>query len=369
MSKEIVAILCSGVALGVYIPALIVNRRLQLQDVSTEIFVLENLLQYDKRNKIPKSKIAFHRSFAVALTGQKIAKNITPHFDTSIVSEIISTWKKNALTKFIVFSGYWIPILEDYKRQSDLTDISFQICHLDADISVSFKPYKPDKFCFKQVYFFSWEEKKISFFLKINNNNIVPFLSRNERFVIHGGGWGMGTYKDKIELLGEKKISLDVICYEYNDIKNRIENNRYFMIDPDWKPWEKNNNGNYSFPPFGTVKDNDTIEFDINDDFSEVYTLISQSRAIISKPGGATLLDSFSSATPVILLEPFGEYENKNALLWKHLGFGISWQEWMDSGFSITLLEKLHNNLLIARDNIKDYVEWYYATSNINKNR
>lgn len=153
-----------------------------------------------------------------------------------------------------------------------------------------------------------------------------------------------------------------MICYEEKDVENRKKGNRYFLIDPDWKSWEKNAKGHHQFPPFGQVKNRGKVEFLSNKQFPDVYRLIQHNKAIISKPGGATLIDSLSSATPIILLKPFGRYENSNALLWEYFGFGIPYQKWIDSECSLKVLEKLHTNLLKARERIQDYVEFYCAT-------
>jgi UDP-N-acetylglucosamine:LPS N-acetylglucosamine transferase len=76
---------------------------------------------------------------------------------------------------------------------------------------------------------------------------------------------------------------------------------------------------------------------------------------MVSKPGGGTMLDSIWSATPLVLLEPFGEHEARNAELWERLGFGISVDRWRDTGFAVEVLEEIHDNLLRAKPGIPDY--------------
>jgi UDP-N-acetylglucosamine:LPS N-acetylglucosamine transferase len=76
---------------------------------------------------------------------------------------------------------------------------------------------------------------------------------------------------------------------------------------------------------------------------------------MLCKTGGGTLIDSLWSATPIVALEPFGEHEQINALLWERLGFGMGYDAWRSSGFSLDLLEKAHLNLLRARDGVADY--------------
>jgi UDP-N-acetylglucosamine:LPS N-acetylglucosamine transferase len=70
--------------------------------------------------------------------------------------------------------------------------------------------------------------------------------------------------------------------------------------------------------------------------------------AVVSKPGGGTLLDSLAAATPVVLLPPWGEPEAKNGALWEELGFGIDVERWRKTGFDHHVLEDLHHRLLMA---------------------
>ena len=363
MKKETITILCSGVTLGVYIPGLIVNSQLKKMGYCTEVVVLENFFLKEKQQNIPNTKLAFHRDFSVALMGQKLAKIIFSSIDVDLILALLTTWKNERRKHFIIFSGFWLPIMEKYLHTIDSKGVSIELCHMDAALSTSWKSYKTDHPCFRHVWFFNWDKKNIFYGLHTSEYEAIPYSKRINRFVTHGGGWGIGTYKNKIPQLEERGIKLDAITYEKNDIENGVEGNRYFMVDPEWKPWEKNEQGIHQFPPFSEIKGN-KIEFRNNKQFPEIYYLIQQSQAIISKPGGSTLLDSLSFATPLILLEPFGEHESKNALLWEYLGFGISYQKWIDSGCSLDILEKLHTNLLKARSTIQNYVEAHYATSN-----
>jgi UDP-N-acetylglucosamine:LPS N-acetylglucosamine transferase len=83
--------------------------------------------------------------------------------------------------------------------------------------------------------------------------------------------------------------------------------------------------------------------------------VIRRSKAIVSKPGGGTLIDSLSSATPVILLEPYGNAEEKNGELWRHLGFGVPFATWQASGYDEATLARLHASLLRAHRQGTDY--------------
>lgn len=362
MVQETVTILCSGASLGAYIPGLIASHQLRNRGFNTDIVVLENILFAEKRNNVTKTKFAFHRNFSLALMAQKLAKDITSSIDPVLAGDLLAIWKNEKRKRFMIFSGFWLPVAKQYLEEIDFQDISIDLCHIDASTSTSWKLYDTTHPAFRHVWFFNWDKKKISYSLLVSEDEPVPYKKRSDRFLIHGGGWGVGTYKSKIPELKQKGINLDVIAYEQQDIDNKTKGDRYFMIDPEWKPWEKDEKGDYQFPPFGEVKDNDKIVFENNKSYPEVYSLIQQSWAIISKPGGATLIDSLSAATPLIWLDPYGDYENNNGLLWEYLGFAISFQKWVDSDYSFEILEKLYNNLLQARTNLPSFVS-DYATS------
>jgi hypothetical protein len=79
----------------------------------------------------------------------------------------------------------------------------------------------------------------------------------------------------------------------------------------------------------------------------------------LSKPGGCTLIDSLNSATPVILLEPYGYAEESNARIWEYLGFGISYSAWQATGYDGRVLEKLHTNITSRARTGIDYPRAY----------
>jgi UDP-N-acetylglucosamine:LPS N-acetylglucosamine transferase len=92
-----------------------------------------------------------------------------------------------------------------------------------------------------------------------------------------------------------------------------------------------------------------------NGEYHSLYDVIRFNQAIISKPGGCTLIDSLASATPVILLEPYGYAEVRNSEIWQRLGYGISYPDWQASGYSMEVLARLQNNLLNRAQRGIDY--------------
>ncbi|SHI58614.1 hypothetical protein SAMN02745163_00431 [Clostridium cavendishii DSM 21758] len=340
-----VAVLCSGVGLGVYVPGLIINRDLKKNDISSEVFVLENLIVEEKKDKIPINKDAYHKNFSVALVGLKISKDMMSSICNQKLENIIDYWFREKINYFIVVSGFWLPIIELYKQKYNELDIHCECIHIDSDFSASWKKVKNiPSYCHNE-FLYSYNDNKLLKDLLISDESPIEFKDREDRLLIHGGGWGLGTYTNKINELNEFLIKLYIIAYDYSEVKFNDELNRYFMIDPSWNPWIRDKDDNYIFPPFAEVKTNVT-EFKSNDNYPDVFNLIRKSKGIVSKPGGATLIDSLSSATPLIMLEPFGEYEKKNATLWQSLGFGIYYDDFIKIHYKMEFLEKLHLNIL-----------------------
>ena len=364
MKREKITVLCSGISLGVYVPGVLMGYQLNSRGGDAEVVAFENILLEKTRQNIPKTKIAFHRNFQLALMAQKVAgkTNYDTSFDPNLIANLLTKWKNEGRKRFIAISGFWIPILEQYIEEieeSGFQDVTVDLCHMDSAYSPSWKMYSTTHPAFRVIRPMNSDTNSVDYSIRITEDEPLPYTQRTDRFLIHGGGWGVGTYQSKIPELVARGIKLDVIVYEERDLQNRFPGNRYFMIDPAWKPWEKDATGRHQFPPFGEVTDSGEVTFQNNPAYPEVYDLIQHSRAIISKPGGSTLLDSLSSATPLLLLEPYGGHEKKNGQLWQSLGFAIPYQEWINADCSLTLLEKLHTNLLNARANIPNYITEY----------
>ncbi len=148
-----------------------------------------------------------------------------------------------------------------------------------------------------------------------------------------------------------------MVVNEAGEAGARGEGRRWFMMDPDWSPWDKDERGRSRFPPFGEVTGDGPVRFRAHESHPPAYDRIRGARALVSKPGAATLVETLSAATPLVLLEPYGDYERKSARLWEHLGLGIPLEKWIDADCSPDILKTLHANLLAARERVENYVE------------
>jgi len=236
----------------------------------------------------------------------------------------------------VVFSGFWLPILAGY-------DCAIDVCHVDSVSSPSFTKTVTD-LDVRHVWLADADAGTIPCSIPVSHDPPVAWADREPRVFLHGGGWGMGTYRDRISELLSHGFQLDVIAYEGRDVT--AEGVRYFMVDPDWHPWLDN-----GYPPFGEVGSSFERSVGHHGSFDVTRRVL----ATVSKPGGGTLLDSLWSATPAVLLEPFGAHEQRNADLWCALGFGIPFDTWRAAGFDPELLRPLHEALLKA--DVPDYAE------------
>ncbi|HEX3045933.1 MAG TPA: UDP-glucuronosyltransferase [Bacillota bacterium] len=350
-----IAILGSGVALGVYIPAIYIYQNLKRRGISAEVFVLEDLLFEAKKNKINDNKIAFHRNFEVALLGQKMARDIMPSLDPEKLERIFERWLQESITYFIVVSGFWLPALELFKSRYPGHRFSAECLHMDSVISTSWKKvnYQAD-YCINR-WLIRHDERRIAAELNISELAPVSFSQRSPRLLVHGGGWGMGTYQSKIPELKAAGFQLDIVAYEPAEVPETPGNDRYFITDPHWQPWLKNQAGEHQFPPTGQLLPGQETVFSHGMEHHLLFEVTREVLAVVSKPGGSTLLEALAAATPLIFLEPFGEYEAKNADLWVNLGFGIYYEDWKQGGYPLDRIRELHQNLLAAKDKAPKY--------------
>jgi hypothetical protein len=356
-TNSTVTILCSGVALGVYIPALLLNHQLQQQQLKTEVVILEHLYTSASQQKLKDHKRAYHQNFSMALMAHKMTKDIQFSLDDELVTFILNSWESEHRCNFIVWSGFWMPIVEKYRQQVAPTKINVDLCRIDADVSATFKSYTDFNEHDREIWLWNWAEKKLGYELPVTNAPPIPYTARANRFVIHGGGWGIGTYTNKIAELEENGISLDIVAYEVAESIQENSNNRYFMVDPNWSPWLQSTNTQPEFPPFGEV--NNSPNFKNRAEYHELFDVIRHSKAIISKPGGGTLIDSLASATPIILLEPYGYAEQSNADIWEYLGYGIGYDKWKEMNYDLGILEQLHQNILNRSQPAINYAQSY----------
>lgn len=346
-----VTILTSGVGLGIYVPSLLVQRQLGDLGVKAEVEVFEEYYSTVNQASFLAHKEAFQKNFSLALMANRMARPAQHFIDHIKMAELMERWTFENRNHFILWSGYWLPVLERYKSTDSSRPLYIDLCRIDAEVSASFRANPTEDLGGTEIWLWNWVQRKIVRELPITTARTtpIPFGERENRVIVHGGGWGLGTFRNVLPEVESTKYALDVVLRNTGEIRRRRAGDRNFIIDPDWQPWQRGLDGQHLFPAVGTVLDEMHIEYRTREDFHEIYNVISRCKAIISKPGGGTLIDSLNSATPVVFLEPFGRAEAKNAALWEYLGFGVSYREWQISDYSELMLAKLHSNIIRRR--------------------
>ncbi len=355
-----VAILTSGVGLGVYIPALLIERQLMTCGVNAKVEVLEGYYTPERRSAHLAHKTAYHADFALAQFSNRMVRDVQDCLDEAAIRALLRQWQEQETTRFIVWSGFWLPIIERFRRLS-AGQLHVDHCRIDADISASFRIYPKPGHGEREIWLWNAHVKKIVHEIPVSSQVPVPYAARGNRLVVHGGGWGIGSYQNVADELESSSYALDRVIHAVSECRNSRGDDRCFMPDPDWHPWTRSTGGQHEFPPIAEVIHSSEIRWMRQSDFHPFYDVVRHSKAIVSKPGGCTLIDSLSSATPVVLLDPYSSSEKSNGIVWEHLGFGIPWETWRRTGFDVAVLERLHANIVSRTQYGVDYSRAYAA--------
>jgi hypothetical protein len=246
-------------------------------------------------------------------------------------------------------------VLERYTASVPDTRIELDFCRIDAIESDSFRVHhEPAGVVRRELWLWNWRRRALGKRLPVPAGAPLPFAERARRLVAHGGGWGLGTYADVLTELSLAGYALDVLNPRCPDWEGRGPLDRRYVSDPEWHPWVRNAAGDLTFPPLGEVRPDGDVRYRSQLSFPAAHVNVREAMAVVSKPGGGTLLDSLAAATPVVLLAPWGQPEAKNGALWEELGFGIDFQRWRETGFDHRVLEDLHHRLLEAREQDTD---------------
>jgi len=344
-----VTILTSGIGLGVYIPALLIQSQLRALGLAADVEVLEGYYTSARRASHLAHKAAYHADFDLAKMSNRMARDVQDSFDGDRIEVLIQRWKDEGRNRFIVWSGFWLPLIERYRQSAGVGRLHVDHCRIDAEISASFRIYPDLASAGREIWLWNWNEKRIVHEIPVSLDLPIPFRDREDRLVVHGGGWGIGSYQSAAGELEQAAYALDRVIHDPNEWHPSRRDDRSFRVDPAWHPWMRGPGGSHEFPPMVE------LAWAGNADFHPFYNVIRRSKAIVSKPGGCTLIDSLSSATPVVLLEPYGSAERCNGRIWEHLGFGISYAAWRTTGYDLSVLEQLHSNIMARTRTSIDY--------------
>lgn len=348
--------------MGFYIPGVVMHRQLIQQGITAHVHVFESFYKEEKKEIIPKIKSSFQENFALAVLAHNLARDPQNAVDEEAIAELVDRWAQEKRSHFVVFSGFWLPILHLYQQQVP-HPVYIDCCHLDADYSVSWKMYPEYREQMTNIWFHNWTDRTINFYLNVDGKEPIDFNNRSNNLIVHGGGWGLGDFETKARALYETPFELSLVSYAERDFSKEDQRINFFRLSSAWNIWDLDNDGKHGFPPLYAVDraTNFTERILPASDYSPLYDIVKTSKAIICKPGAGTLIDSLSAATPLIILEPYGKSEDKNGLLWKHYGLGISFDEWAETNYSMEILEQMHQNLLKLKSEASNYLDYFLS--------
>jgi hypothetical protein len=150
-------------------------------------------------------------------------------------------------------------------------------------------------------------------------------------------------------------IDVDLLVYDTSECLQDEHGLRYLAMADEWRPWIADSSGDATYPPIIECTSNETSVNKTAPTHHELLDYITSASAIVSKPGGATLVESLTTATPIVFLSAYGEHERINARMWETFGFGVSVERWIAEGMSITSLESLRRNLDLIRQSVPSY--------------
>jgi hypothetical protein len=344
-------VLTSAVGLGSYVAALLHHALLRNAGYRVDVEVVEGWFTGHHIERHLMHQKAFHRDFRLALAGRRMAGSVEERLDDERINRLLAAWRRDGRARFLVWSGYWLPVLERYTASVPDTRIELDFCRIDAVESDSFRVHhEPAGVVRRELWLWNWRRRALGRRLPVPAGAPLPFAKRARRLVAHGGGWGLGTYADVLTELSLAGYALDVLGPGSADWDGRGPLDRRYVSDPDWHPWVRDAAGQFTFPPLGEVRPDGEVRYRSQLRFPVAHMNVREAMAVVSKPGGGTLLDSLAAATPIVLLTPWGQPEAKNGALWEELGFGIDFERWRKTGFDHSVLENLHHRLLEARE-------------------
>ncbi|MBO9596362.1 MAG: UDP-glucuronosyltransferase, partial [Cohnella sp.] len=239
MTKQrTVTLLCSGFGLGLYVPGLLIAKRLRRLGVQADVCVFENVILPNKLDQVLRSKQACHRSFPFAQFSAKMPMDMTSTVDDEAIDALLDQWAAEGRREFLVFSGHWLHVVNRYRDKVHPETVNAEIVYVDCGLPpswTSLKHFEPNYAAgYRETWIYDTEKMALALPIAVNDAPPLPYREREPRFVIHGGGWGMGTYQNKIPEWRARGIPLDIVVYETEEAAGGAAADRFFMMDPSW---------------------------------------------------------------------------------------------------------------------------------------
>lgn len=335
-------ILGSGIALGVYVPALSVKKQLESLGHKADFLVLESLYE-GKDAVMEETRRSFHTDFRLAKLSYRIPVRNRSAIDPDAKARLLKQLEEEAYDSIITFSGFWVEFLRELMEVSPHYADRITAVHMDAGRSLSWKG--TDRSGIKEIWLYRLDTKEILCALEPPAVSCKP----ENRILVHGGGWGIGEYDSKIRKLNELGYPLDIIVYYPEEAPAEADMNEYYLLDPEWKTEKVKD----EYPRLLHYQNREWNEVPVSrKEANPLRPLIEQDTAILSKPGGGTISDSLVTGTPLLFSEELASYEKDNKLLWLDQGFGMEFESFAADRDRDEALKRMHERLLEANRNL-----------------
>lgn len=350
-----VAILCSGVALGVYIPGLEIARRLRSHGVRGRVFVLEAFQPAEVEDALIRARERHQRDFRALRMSQQLVRDISPTLDAQALAALAAQLDAAGVSRLLVLSGFWLPWAAAYARER--AHCTVEALHIDSVPSPSWLPYaqRPEFAEAAHRYFIDRAAARAAYRLEIGESAPIAHPQRPPELLLHGGGWSVGTFAAALDDALGAGYRASIVRGAVADLQPR-EGVRNLLLDPQWRAWRDTGPQQLGeFPRLGFLDADGALRYRQSETVPDLFEITRASLAVVSKPGGSTLIDSMAAATPVLFLAPSGKHEQANAEAWIERGYGAWFEQWREQGAQREALERMHAQLLRDRATVPEY--------------
>src|SRR2546421_284712 len=198
--------------LGAYVAALLHHALLRNAGYRVDVEVVEGWFTDHHIERHLMHQKAFHRDFRLALAGRRMAGSVEGRLDDERINRLLTAWRGDGRARFLVWSGYWLPVLERYAASVPDARIELDLCRIDAVESDSFRVHRePEGVVRRELWLWNWERRALGRRLPGSAGAPLPFAERARRLVAHGGGWGLGAYADVLTEWSQAGDAPDVL--------------------------------------------------------------------------------------------------------------------------------------------------------------
>ena len=208
-------------------------------------------------------------------------------------------------------------VLDLYREVEFRPGISVDLLYLDADLSPSWKwlrKLKPDYAggC-REVRLYDYDHSDVRYSIDMNIGPPLPYEALTSGSSFTAGVGALARTKSIFPSWSLPAMPSMSSATQSSEAGTCLGRSPLFHGRSDLADVAPQLRGAHMFPPFARDRSVGGVTFGSQIHCNGLHRIIRGALGIVSKPGAGTLIDSFGSATPIIMLEPFGPHEERNA--------------------------------------------------------